>query len=387
MKIIPSENDIYLQETEVKPNRYAAIILVACVFTVLFCAFLTEVGIFRVGLTEIRIGSAFTFLSSAVPLCALLFFPSTRSNKMTKFFILGAMSVFTLAVGTFLTFHTTILMIFPILFAMLYRSKPIGIFATISSLTCTALCPILGYILGTWDIALFQELILIGTNGTAVIEGAYDGLSWLNIGKILLYLVLPHLLMVGSCTMLLFYVIRISVAHVENQVLLNTLSRRDSVTGLFNRNCFEEVMEGSERSPSGDTPVAVLFYDVNDLKIANDSRGHEYGDTLLTRCAESILRVVDEDTSYGFRVGGDEFAILLFAPSEADVLKKIGEWKQSILDINAKYSPEDPDGVRCSMPVGYAFGTFAERDALLKLADSRMYKEKAAMKAAMKAGQ
>ncbi|HEU0235132.1 MAG TPA: EAL domain-containing protein [Candidatus Limnocylindrales bacterium] len=88
-------------------------------------------------------------------------------------------------------------------------------------------------------------------------------------------------------------------------------SLRDPLTGLGNHRAFQEELarqiEQARRHPS---PLALLIVDVDDLKKANDERGHEAGDELLIgfgRIARAVLRRADR----AFRVGGDEFAILL----------------------------------------------------------------------------
>ena len=373
--MLKSEQEIYIYETEKKPNRVATAALLCCDLIIVICWVLNELGIFRVGKTEMRIGTAITLAACAVPVCMMFLYKNAYSDARTKYYIITAVSIYTFTVGTLLTFHTTIMMIFPILIAMLYRSKQVGIIAASASFACTLFAPILGYVLGTWDIELFKELILIGTNGTAVVEGAFDGLSLLNIGKILLYIVLPRLMMIGSCTLLMFYVVEIGVNHVDNQIELFKISRRDSLTGLFNQNCYKEVL-ASERD---DRPAAVVFFDVNNLKRINDAMGHEYGDLLLKRCAQSILNICDDVSTYSFRLGGDEFIMVVLDANEALVNEKISKWKASLEKINLE-NADDYEGLVCSMAWGYSCGTLSRLDELMQLADKSMYIKKAQMK-------
>ena len=86
---------------------------------------------------------------------------------------------------------------------------------------------------------------------------------------------------------------------------------RDGLTGLGNHRAFQEelneqVTVAKERS----RPFALLFLDIDDLKTTNDARGHAAGDRLLKATATIItsnLRRWDR----GFRIGGDEFAVVL----------------------------------------------------------------------------
>jgi len=372
-----SEKQLYIQETEIKPNRYATYVLSVTLFVIIVCWVINELGIFRVGDLEMRIGSIITILAIATPLGILLFNKDMLANPKMKYVIILASSVFTFSVGVLLTFHTTIMLLFPIMFAMLYRSRSIGIIAVTASMLCTLLTPIVGYLLQTWDIPLFEELILIGTDGGAVtVAGGGEGHSWLNIGKIILYLVLPRLMMVGSCSVLLFNNIKIGVANVNHQITLNRMSHIDNLTGLYNQNYLKDYISFIENSPVI-TQIGAIFLDVNGLKNLNDTMGHEYGDTLIKRCAESILAVCDDNTVIGFRAGGDEFVIVFAGATDAVLMQKVTEWEDALIKINRKYN----DNINCSMATGYCTGFNKDIKKVISDADAFMYRNKTRMKA------
>jgi diguanylate cyclase (GGDEF)-like protein len=94
----------------------------------------------------------------------------------------------------------------------------------------------------------------------------------------------------------------------------------DGLTGLGNHRAFQdELARQLEVAKRMDLPLALLLIDVDDLKVVNDTKGHAGGDRLLEavgRVTASVLRRGDR----AFRVGGDEFAILLpeATPEEAD---------------------------------------------------------------------
>ena len=373
--MLRSEQDIYSYETEEKPNHYSMIALLCCIAIIVVCWLVNEIGIFRVGKDEMRIGAAITFVTAAIPACMLLFSKTARSNPSTKYYIVVAVGIYTFTVGTLLTFHTTIMMLFPVMIAMLYRSKRVGVIAAAFSFFSAAFAPVLGYMLGTWDVEFFKELILISSNGTAVIEGAYEAITLLSIGKILLYIVFPRMLMIGSCTMLMFYVIQIGEKHVENQIELFRVSRRDYLTGLFNQNCYKEAL----RAVAAERYIGVIFFDVNNLKSLNDTRGHEYGDLLLKRCAKSILAVCDDVNAYGFRLGGDEFLLLLLDADEVALNEKVAAWQTSLAAVNRENETAF-EGLECSMAWGVARGSLRQLEELTQLADKAMYANKQRMK-------
>ncbi|HJW21786.1 MAG TPA: bifunctional diguanylate cyclase/phosphodiesterase [Candidatus Limnocylindrales bacterium] len=86
---------------------------------------------------------------------------------------------------------------------------------------------------------------------------------------------------------------------------------RDSLTGLGNHRAFQEavarMVEGSRRYG---TAFSLILLDIDEFKRINDTRGHAVGDQLLTQLGD-LIRVTIRITDAGFRVGGDEFAILL----------------------------------------------------------------------------
>ena len=85
----------------------------------------------------------------------------------------------------------------------------------------------------------------------------------------------------------------------------------DGLTGLANRELFEETLVlAVERARRSHGLVAVLYFDLDNFKLVNDSLGHHAGDTLLTEIAER-LRGCTRDTDLVARQGGDEFLILL----------------------------------------------------------------------------
>ncbi len=150
----------------------------------------------------------------------------------------------------------------------------------------------------------------------------------------------------------------------------------DSLTGLPNRAMFIERIDARLAEPprtDGTTPV-VLFLDLDDFKVVNDTLGHQAGDRLLVAVAERIESCL-RSGDLAARLGGDEFAVLL---EDSPGLERALTVAQRILDVlRAPFVIEETELV-----VGGSVGIAIPRDVtehgadLLRHADMAMYTAK-----------
>ncbi|MGM0759724.1 MAG: diguanylate cyclase domain-containing protein [Thermodesulfobacteriota bacterium] len=151
---------------------------------------------------------------------------------------------------------------------------------------------------------------------------------------------------------------------------LKELSIKDSLTGLYNRNFFEEEMR--RLSDGRSLPMGLIVCDINGLKLINDTKGHEEGDDLLRLCAE-ILRVSFRQSDIIARIGGDEFVVLLPECSLKEVQEGCARIRQKI----AEYQERQPEkGLSVSLGYSVIDKPPVDADLLFKRADDAMYKEK-----------
>jgi len=104
--------------------------------------------------------------------------------------------------------------------------------------------------------------------------------------------------------------------------VLGHQANHDSLTGLVNRKRFLELLEQALPIRSGGPAFTVLFLDLNNFKMVNDSLGHPAGDELLMEAARRLEQTLASDSVVA-RFGGDEFALLCYgvhSPNAASAL-------------------------------------------------------------------
>jgi diguanylate cyclase (GGDEF)-like protein len=157
-----------------------------------------------------------------------------------------------------------------------------------------------------------------------------------------------------------------------------SLSRRESLTGCFNRRAFYELFPREvERARRLGQGVAIVFIDIDHFKDINDRYGHETGDRVLQQLS-ARLRGIIRETDLLFRWGGEEFVVLMphTRPGEAPVL---GERIRFAVSERRFAASEAQRQVAVTVSVGVAFSASwpVDPDALLANADSACYQAKA----------
>lgn len=131
---------------------------------------------------------------------------------------------------------------------------------------------------------------------------------------------------------------------IESFVRLNGEEyRRDSLTGLLNRNAFDDDVEFIQATH--DKPLTVMYIDLIGLHEINNHLGHARGDVVLCELADAARAYFGDDNIY--RIGGDEFVIISFAHSMAQSARRMGYMRQELLDHGCELSvgmAESDDG-------------------------------------------
>ena len=163
---------------------------------------------------------------------------------------------------------------------------------------------------------------------------------------------------------------------------LNSLAYTDALTSVHNKGAFDIcVREMQSRiTDLGEKPeFAVGVFDCDNLKTVNDSRGHEQGDAYLQTASSLICGVFRH--SPVFRIGGDEFAVIM----QGEDYRARGELLKEFREKNQKMCAESETGwkhagVACGIAV-YDPKTDTEVSAVVRRADLLMYENKRTRKA------
>jgi diguanylate cyclase (GGDEF)-like protein len=147
---------------------------------------------------------------------------------------------------------------------------------------------------------------------------------------------------------------------------MEELAVTDGMTGLYNKSKYLKMV--TEYYPQCDK-VAVIFWDINNLKTTNDTIGHEAGDSLIRTVAHSIQQLSSKNSN-AFRIGGDEFVMIIDGAKEDTPHNILTKWNNIIAEISTSY-PYD-----ISASVGSSYGPGNQIEDLIKEADQNMYIEK-----------
>ncbi|MCG9663169.1 EAL domain-containing protein [Vibrio mediterranei] len=159
-------------------------------------------------------------------------------------------------------------------------------------------------------------------------------------------------------------------AHEEK---LRKMAFFDPLTNLPNRSHLTSILKQSiEGGQRHSEQFATLFLDLDHFKHINDSKGHLYGDRLLSQVADRLADVLHHRASIG-RIGGDEFVIILTDyDSEAQLLDTIDE---TLGVFNRPFELDSQESLRVSGSIGVALypQDGQNSETLLKNADTAMY--------------
>ncbi|MBM9589767.1 GGDEF domain-containing protein [Leptospira sp. 201903075] len=153
------------------------------------------------------------------------------------------------------------------------------------------------------------------------------------------------------------------------------LASHDALTGIYNRSAFYDYLRrGLHRIQNDQSTVTIALFDLDDLKVVNDTYGHAAGDFYLSNFANRLSHLVPDQDVFA-RLGGDEFGLIMIhqeskesAIAHLDNLTKMVEGEVQFDQTKLQ--------IKTSMGVAFYPEDGSEPDSLLAVADTRMYENK-----------
>ena len=163
--------------------------------------------------------------------------------------------------------------------------------------------------------------------------------------------------------------------YAENALMREKLiyeNEHDHLTGLYNKGKYLDLIENKYPNLKS---IAIFNFDVNNLKVMNDNFGHEAGDKLLIKAANSIRKITSTNV-HGYRMGGDEFLVVACDVTKEEADKLLSRWESELARLNTL-----SDDINCVIAVGMTYGEGNyDLFKLLAEADELMYADKKAKK-------
>lgn len=160
------------------------------------------------------------------------------------------------------------------------------------------------------------------------------------------------------------------VQDIGQKVELENMANTDSLTGLFNERYFSRVLNICEAKK---LPFVLYYLDLDRFKPINDTYGHAMGDRLLKEISARLLRCI-RSRDYAFRIGGDEFALIVSADMDEEQRSRMAERIQTMLSAPIVIEEKVLSvGVSCGCA---CYPEDGDASQVRITADSRMYAEK-----------
>ncbi len=168
-------------------------------------------------------------------------------------------------------------------------------------------------------------------------------------------------------------IVRDITAMKEKEEMLKKLAERDALTNAYNRRMLYTLLEREvDRIKRNGHTIAVIYIDVDNLSLINNTHGHKVGDFVLTETTKTLFSNLRK-TDIVARIGGDEFIVVMPDMKKEDAEKVISR----IRDILSEKSARFP------FKMDFSFGAFQispeevrNTEDIISLADKEMYKMK-----------
>jgi diguanylate cyclase (GGDEF)-like protein len=208
------------------------------------------------------------------------------------------------------------------------------------------------------------------------VELSMSGLDLMRLINNSLFLLFGNLIGAVGCYLLEFK----SREHFLISRLMRMLADQDSLTGLNNRRSFNRQFERLWRQAQREQrSLALLLCDIDHFKAYNDRYGHQAGDNVLQRIGGLLQDAARRPLDMAVRLGGEEFAVLLYDIAEVEARNHAEALRQTLLALNIEHEGSSTASM-LTMSIGIACIQPDEGGALAQLyehADRALYEAKA----------
>ncbi len=168
---------------------------------------------------------------------------------------------------------------------------------------------------------------------------------------------------------------------ITDRKVVERMSITDALTGLYNRRHFDAMLgQRIMQLRRSQEHLALYMIDIDHFKAYNDHYGHAAGDDVLRRLGNLLMERCDGGDGLAFRVGGEEFALLMNFDTEAAVRRDAERLQEAVNALGIRHEAS-PAGGDLTISIGIALvrpGVEPSADTLYRLSDSLLYQAKRA---------
>ena len=196
----------------------------------------------------------------------------------------------------------------------------------------------------------------------------------------------PGLFVSCNLVLIIIYLSFIAIANLfkasksaYHSKFVQELAYKDGLTNIGNRTAYEEKITYLEKNIDKFKSIGIVIFDLNNLKTINDTYGHLQGDDAIITTANLISQSFSNFCT-AYRIGGDEFAVIIEAPNAEAVCKvSLMQFDVNIHNYNMYYA-NDYDVTVAHGESFYKENKNLSLSDIIKEADTNMYKNKKEMK-------
>ncbi len=362
------EKELQLQER--KSNRHSIAGFSVFLFAAALIWLLAVTGIFTIEVSTANIVFVITVIGLIPPL--VLQFTTNLSNPYIKYYFLALSCILCSVLAAIMSFHASFLYIMPLLLTIQYRRKSLLWFTYIINAVCMLFSMIFSFYYGLCDLNLLFASQHNREWYLNVLEVQHGTIPYNEnpLFVIIVFAVFPRCILLAAFTLIMQY----SFVSLNEDVLrfaqLTYLEETDASTQVYNKNKYQQMIK--EYYPKI-SQIAVVFFDINNLKIINDEHGHLIGDKAILTMASYLNEYANIQRRI-YRIGGDEFMMIIDSPTT-------GEAEQIASEISKASAKEViTEDIPFSFSYGIAYGKGSNIMTVIKEADHKMYEYKRAHK-------